>query len=34
MSYEGTDVRMDLRNYSIQELPAILGVRTYMAKAV
>ena len=34
LELQGTDVRLDLRDYSIQELPAILGVLTYMAKAV
>ncbi len=34
LELQGTDVRLDLRDYSIQELPAILGVLTFMAKAV
>jgi hypothetical protein len=34
LELQGTQVRLDLRDYSIQELPAILGVLTYMAKAV
>jgi AcrR family transcriptional regulator len=34
LELQGTDVRLDLRDYSIQELPAILGVLTYMARAV
>lgn len=34
LELQGKVVRLDLRDYSIQELPAILGVLTFMAKAV
>jgi hypothetical protein len=34
LELQGQEVRLDLREYSIQELPAILGVLTYMARAV
>jgi hypothetical protein len=33
LELQGTDVRLDLRDYSIQELEAILGVLCYMASA-
>ncbi len=33
LELQGQEIRLDLREYSIQELPAILGVLTYMASA-